>query len=71
MHSPATECDCSECAHDGERKDKIVTREGKHTGILISPFLMFDICAIKEVTTVPGGECVAEIRVCALTYVWH
>lgn len=29
------------------------------------------ISAIKEVTTVPGGECVAEIRVCAMTSVWH
>lgn len=44
MHRPATDCDCSECVHDGERKDKKVTREGKHTSIPISPFLRFDIC---------------------------
>lgn len=66
-HHPATECDCSE----SRRKDKKVTQEGKHTGILISPFLRFDICAMKEVTTATGGECVAEIRVCALTSMWH
>lgn len=27
MHRPATDCDCSECVHDGERKDK-----ESHTG---------------------------------------
>lgn len=57
MHTPATECDCSECTHDGERRDKKkVRREGELTSILISPFLRFDISAVTEVTTVTGGE---------------
>lgn len=62
MHSPAT--DCSERTHDREKKDKNtkVTQEGKHTGILTSPFLSFDICAIKEVSMRAWQPLCADLR---------